>query len=165
MSITYSGPRRDTYAVGGSLADVVAAIQQREEAGKASWNPVYTYNQEDGTITSVDVTCEMAIEMPVWSDYASANAEDRAEWDRFLAALEIHEQGHIQIVQVHLDAVDSWFVGQPASQAAQLWQDGLARLQADSDGYDADTGHGVYYGCSITVSESESAAGESEGEQ
>jgi hypothetical protein len=161
MPTTYSGPRRDTYTVSGTLADVVATIEQREEAGKATWNPAYTYQQEGGTITSVDVTCELAIEMPVWSDYSSASAEDRAEWDRFLAALEIHEQGHIQLVQAHLDGAESWFLNQPAESASTLWQDGLARLQAESDGYDADTGHGVYYGCSITVSEAPAAEGES----
>lgn len=161
MPTYYDGVHRSTYTVSGTLAEVSALIQQREEAGKASWDSSFTYNQEDGTITSATITSRLTIEMPEWSDYNSASQRDREEWDRFWAALDTHEQGHITLAQSYLDHADQALVGHPESEAQWRFDEYMAKIQAESDGYDADTGHGVYYGSFITVEE-ESEGSESD---
>jgi len=152
MGTSYSGPQQSTYTVSGTLSEVVDAIQQREEAGKTTWQVSYTYQQgDDGNISSVDFTCALFIEMPYWSTYSSATAEEQAEWDRFYAALDAHEQGHVQIAQYTMDTADAYFVGSPASDADRLFQELLTTLQSQSDAFDTDTNHGINAGCTITV--------------
>jgi predicted secreted Zn-dependent protease len=51
------------------------------------------------------------ITMPHWPGYDSAPDADQREWDRFLAALKAHEQGHVDLVLQRLTArrqVASW---------------------------------------------------------
>ncbi len=45
-----------------------------------------------------------SITMPRWSGYDVATDSAKAEWDRFYAALEAHEMGHLEIVDQHLRA-------------------------------------------------------------
>jgi predicted secreted Zn-dependent protease len=152
MGTTYSGPTQRTYTVSGSLSDAVDAIVQREEAGKTTWQVSYTYQPgDDGNIASVEFTCAFAIEMPVWSGYSSATPEEQAEWDRFYAALDAHEQGHVQIAQYIMDTADPFFVGSPTSDADRIFQELLTTLQSQSDAFDTDTNHGINTGCTITV--------------
>jgi len=42
-------------------------------------------------------TCSVTIKLPKWTGRDNASAEDKAEWDRFIAALEEHERGHVLI--------------------------------------------------------------------
>ena len=165
MPTHYDGIHRSTYTVTGSLADASATIQQRTEAGKASWDSTYSYNQEDGTITAATITSVLRIEMPEWSGYSAASQRDKDEWDRFWAALDVHEQGHISLAQSFLDNADQALVGYPESEAQSRFDAFMAGVQTESDGYDADTGHGVYYGSFITVEDESSESESSEYEQ
>jgi Bacterial protein of unknown function (DUF922) len=44
----------------------------------------------------------LAEAMPEWSGYCLAGQQGKEEWDRFFAALQAHEQGHIELVAQEL---------------------------------------------------------------
>ena len=155
MPTNYTGPVRHTYTISGSLADVVATIEAQEEAGKTTWPCTYSVTPgDDGTIASATIECTINIEMPVWSGYSSAPPADQAEWDRFYAALEAHEQGHVDIVHAWLDnAAYAWLEGKPFDEAQSIFDSLMANVQYQSDQYDLGNNHGIDEGCTITYTE------------
>lgn len=115
MTTTFGDVQWQTYAVAGAtLQEVWDALSGLEEAGTAHWEPAYTTQiGEDGTITSAEVTVASSITVPEWSDSSSASPAAQAEWSRWWAALEAHEQGHIALVHEHLARLDQRLVGRP----------------------------------------------------
>ena len=110
MSVTFTGPQRATFDVHGSaLPDVASALTSMPEAGTTEWHPTYAL-AADGT-SAATVNVPMKITMPRWVEYGAASAADKAEWDRFYAALETHEQGHVAIVRQQLAGVDQQLAG------------------------------------------------------
>jgi Bacterial protein of unknown function (DUF922) len=132
---------------GSTLSAVAAAISQQDEAGKAEWFP--TYALRDG---GVNVTVKTRITMPQWSEYDSACQAEKDEWDRFISALEAHEQGHVDLVKEHLSKIDEQMAGQSPDAAKRLWLNALSDLQSASDSYDAETDHGRNQGTIIDLS-------------
>lgn len=47
---------------------------------------------------SVDLNLTMTMSLPSWDGYATATKEQQADWDRRLAAVQDHEQGHIDLL-------------------------------------------------------------------
>ena len=90
--------------------------------------------------------------MPQWVEYGSASQPEKDEWDRFIAALEAHEQGHIDIVKQQLSGIDEQMAGQSPDAAKQIWQNALSDLQSASDNYDAQSDHGRNQGTIIDLS-------------
>jgi predicted secreted Zn-dependent protease len=135
---------------GGSLAAVASVISQLDEAGKTEWSP--TYVMTDGNPPDVTVTVKTKITMPRWPEYGTACQAEKDEWDRFFAALEAHEQGHVDLVRQHLGGIDEQMAGQSSDGAKQLWVSALQDLQSASDNYDVDTDHGRNQGTVIDVS-------------
>jgi predicted secreted Zn-dependent protease len=137
---------------GSTLAAVASVISQEDEAGKAEWWPSYSLTGDDPP--SATVTVKTRITMPRWSEYDSACQAEKDEWDRFIAALEAHEQGHIDLVKQHLSGIDDQMAGQSADAAKQVWLSALGDLQAASDSYDVDSDHGRNQGTIINLSAS-----------
>jgi hypothetical protein len=144
MSVEFSGPERVACDIDGdNLAAVAEAISRKDEAGKAEWVPRYDYQVTGSNLSSVTVT---------WSGYGSARQAEKDEWDRFLAALETHEQGHIDLVVKYLSNIDEQMIGQSLDAAKQAWENALAALQSASDAYDRQSDHGRNQGTIIDVS-------------
>jgi predicted secreted Zn-dependent protease len=68
-------------------------------------------NAQSCTMTSSSVAVSIAMTLPQWDDYASASAPMRAEWDRFITQLTLHEQGHVDIVHRNEGRVRAAFDG------------------------------------------------------
>ena len=157
MPTNYTGPVRQTYNIDGSLADVVATLESMQaaqrEAAETTWPSTFTASYEDGVITAVTLSCTLNILMPVWPGYSSASAEDKAQWDAFHAALEAHEQGHVDIVKAWLDNADLAFVGRSYDDRQTYMDDLKSAVQHQSDAYDKETDHGINTGCTIPVTE------------
>jgi predicted secreted Zn-dependent protease len=151
MPVDFADTERASSDVhGGTLAAVASVISQMDEAGKAEWSPTYIMTADDAP--AVTVTVKTKITMPRWSEYGTACQAEKGEWDRFFAALETHEQGHIDLVRQHLGGIDEQMAGQSSDGAKQLWVSALQDLQSASDSYDADTDHGRNQGTVIDVS-------------
>lgn len=135
---------------GSSLAAVAAVISQQDEAGKAEWFPTYVLTADDPP--AVTVTVKTKITMPRWREYGSVSQAEKDEWDRFFAALQAHEQGHIDLVKQQLSGIDDQMTGNSPDAAKQTWGSALRDLQSASDNYDTQTDHGRNQGTIIDLS-------------
>jgi predicted secreted Zn-dependent protease len=154
--LTYE-PTWSTYEVaGGTLTEAAQHVQQLPEAGQTHWMPNYHVQEWAGnTIKRVQVDVYVEVKMPHWSGYDAATPAERAEWDRFYAALQVHEEGHIQIVRTYTENADVMMEGLDEHAAAQKWQDNLSALKQASDQYDAGNHNGEDAGTVITPPDSD----------
>ncbi len=157
---------RATYPVeGATLAEAAAQIEAREEAGVTEWNPAYSLSRDDeGNVTDATVTVTITVTMPNWPGAARLPAATRAEWDRFYAALEAHEQGHVSLVQENLRDVADAMVDKSEAEAIAAFEAALANLQQVNDAYDAANDHGRNAGCTLDLGEEQPAEGSSASE-
>lgn len=153
MATEFSDVQWTAYSVQGeTLADVVAAISTLPEAGKAEWNPRYDYEtDENGTVNEVTVIVGWTITMPQWDGYDAASDSAKGEWDRFYAALEAHEMGHLALADQYLRELDQQMIGKTVDEAKSVFESTLQALQAESDAYDHRTDHGRNDGTNIDV--------------
>jgi predicted secreted Zn-dependent protease len=89
--------------------------------------------------------------MPSWPDAGSASDADQSTWNRFLAALAAHEQGHVDLINQHFSSIETRLVGLSPDEAKRLWAEMLSALQDASDSYDGDTDHGRKQGTVIDI--------------
>ncbi|MDR6096341.1 DUF922 domain-containing Zn-dependent protease [Stenotrophomonas sp. SORGH_AS_0321] len=127
----------------------------RPYPGRADWNVSWTYRwQSQGNrclLTSPSVQLKGTITLPRWDDRDRADPELQQRWDRFLAALTVHEQGHFQFGVAAADELRRQFVSLKSNK-------GCARLEAEVDRlgraiveeyqqrdrqYDVETSHGL----------------------
>ena len=153
MTTTFSENWTNYDVSGQTLADVAAAISHLPEAGTCAWHASYTYTTDtDGKIDSFPVTCPYTITMPNWTDKASASTEAQAEWDRWYAALEKHERGHIDATAWMFDNMDDTMIGLTPTDAEGQFGKFVYDAQQASDRYDTDTNHGLNEGTVMDTS-------------
>ncbi|HSS08854.1 MAG TPA: DUF922 domain-containing protein [Acidimicrobiales bacterium] len=153
LTTQFGHVERVTYNVSGAtLRDVAGAIAHLPEAGSTEWFPHYDYNSDErGAVTEVNVRVGWRVTLPSWVGYDGACQLERDEWDRFFAALDAHEQGHIDVATGHLSVLDELMLGGSAHQAGVVFEQALQQLQAASDAYDQSTDHGRNTGTIIDV--------------
>lgn len=152
MSTEISDAEQASYDLQGTtLADVANEIALKDEAAETEWFPQYSSTITGQQLASAEVTVRMRITMPRWPGYESAPAADRSEWDRFFAALQMHEQGHVDLVFQYLSNIDDRLVGQSPTAASEAWDNILAALKSASDSYDRETNHGRTQGTIIAA--------------
>jgi Bacterial protein of unknown function (DUF922) len=93
-------------------------------------------------LSSATVTVGIRMTMPQWIEYGSACQAEKDEWNRFVAALQAHEQGHVDLAVEHLSNIDDRLVGKSVHGAGIAWQRSLDALRSASDAYDRQTDHG-----------------------
>jgi predicted secreted Zn-dependent protease len=151
-------------AVGGDSSMAGAQIEYYDvqapggHQGHTSWNMSYTYRSRSAPgggcgVESVTTKLDLKVKLPRWSQTAGTSSELAGRWDRYLDALRVHENGHLQtgrdlennfkraasgIVTAECGALDA---------ALRTSFDSLLRQanQRDKD-YDAQTGHGATQG-------------------
>jgi len=113
-------------------------------------------------------TVETTITLPNWPGAAAACAKVKAEWERFLAALRKHEEGHDAVAQkaladakpaspitsdVKQDCDKTKAIDAAMKDLAVKYEAELDRIQKAIDDanakYDADTGHGATQGATL----------------
>ena len=119
-----------------------------------SWR--YQYNNTGGgcSIASVTTSVKVTMTLPQWGDESRASSATREQWARYLAALELHEQGHRHHGIAAANEVDRAIAAMPPAgscdalgkNANALGMSVLRKYyQLDLD-YDRDTGHGASQG-------------------
>lgn len=152
MSVGFGDPQWTSEPVdGATLAAVAETISQMAEAGKTEWFPRFSYETTGDAVSSVAVTVDIRVTLPVWSEYGSASQTEKSEWDRFCGALRAHEQGHIDLVHDKFSDVDVRMLGKSLGDATQAWHDAQTALQSASDAYDDSTDHGRTDGTVIDI--------------
>lgn len=150
------GPvKESTYNVGGkTLEDVLNAINARNqaEAAQVSWTlPKPKLKEAGGKVTEASVTIPITMEMPNWTGASGAGKNVKAEWDRVMAALRKHEDGHVALVHEHFDGLADKMLGLSRKDAEALFDKTGKDLQKASDAYDAKTKHGETQGAVIDL--------------
>ena len=152
-SETIGPPTPSTYAVQASnLADVLAAIGGRDEAGHVGWAATPTYAANTNTkVDTANVNVDISIEMPSWTPPASMLPKARAEWTRWYAALDAHEQGHVTKVHSVYDGLARKMIGKTLAGAATAFKTADDSAQPTSDAYDKSNDHGLLKGTVLDV--------------
>ena len=88
-------PSPSTYTVSGTLRNAAEAVGARKEAGATITTPDLVSADNGKRMVHAQVTVDQVVELPEWDDKASATPNQRAEWDRFKAAITAHEAGHV----------------------------------------------------------------------
>jgi predicted secreted Zn-dependent protease len=88
--------------------------------------------------------------LPQWEGYDQASPAARAEWDRMLGTLRVHEQRHLDIAIEEANSLAVTLVGEPISKIASMVTAAnreMARRQRELDN-DTESGSkaGVQYG-------------------
>ena len=151
--LTYEATYKTHEVHGHTLAEVARHIEQQAEAGLTHWVTHYHVMErnDDHTIKRAEVEVWLEITLPHWAEYASATPAEQAEWDRFLQALQAHEDGHVEIVRQYTENADVMLEGLSEHEAAQRWQQNQHALHQASDAYDAENDHGRTAGTTIDV--------------
>lgn len=120
----------------------------------------YDGDNETCRVTNVVTEVEVTFTMPQWVDRDKASPELQAKWDRFIAALWLHERGHKDIglgVARDIEAAisDLGRLGKCSTEFRDFIQ-GLAKVYLDQiqprhDAYDRDTGHGRTQGAGLVL--------------
>ena len=76
------------------------------------YNYVFNPNKKTLTVKITDVTWLTTFTLPEWSFPDNLSQNERNEWNRFLAALTVHEQGHKAIYEEFMPKVKMSVVGQ-----------------------------------------------------
>jgi hypothetical protein len=117
------------------------------DAGKTSW----TWSLA-GTAACPVVTVNVNTNLPDWTDCSWSGfgiACACSEWNRFLNALRIHEQGHVDLVEQFFDEfnpISNKLAGHTVSEMNQIISQAAAKLQTTSNNYDTSTNHGATQG-------------------
>jgi len=125
-----------------TLGDLVDNANPNEEPGEATFAFAMNFAQVDNRITTVDLTMRLTIGMPEWPNAANRPDAERNEWNRFLRALRVHEDGHIAIFRREAPATYQKLLAATPGTINRELRSERARIQGLSDDYDTRTDHG-----------------------
>jgi hypothetical protein len=139
-----------TFSVSGEFATMAGNIAARTEAASVTSQVSDIYLEPvPGPVKLANITVTETRSLPTWVDRGSPTPEQVAEWDRFRAAIGVHEQGHIDIdtktfANVHLKAIG-------VSEAKANERIDAVRTAADAANaeFDTNTDHGRNAGTKI----------------
>jgi predicted secreted Zn-dependent protease len=119
-----------------------------------SWR--YQYKRTDGgcAIASVATNVKSTITLPQWRNEDRADSATRAQWSRYLSALDLHEQGHRRHGVDAAHEIDAAIAAMPpagscdalGANANALGMRILQKYQQRDLDYDRDTNHGATQG-------------------
>lgn len=163
VASAYDPPSIVHYAIHGTtdreLGSAMRSLGPADPTGKrypghAEWNVSWTYRwQSQGSrcsLSSPSVQLKGTITLPRWEDRDRADPELQERWDRFLAALTVHEQGHFAYGVAAADELRRQFVSVKSNKGCAALATEVDRLgraiveeyQQRDRQYDADTAHG-----------------------
>jgi predicted secreted Zn-dependent protease len=161
--------KEELYAVGGdSIDDVVTSIRSKMTAGFAGYAGVYVnYEFQPNssifgscTVKHIKITTRSFVKVPEWKSSGSFEASMLPNWLRYIQALRLHEDGHIQLGLEAAKNFASKFEHPNKVKAdncsdlerliRQIYDADIAKLQQDNRDYDKLTGHGKTQGTDFT---------------
>lgn len=113
------------------------------EVGFASFGLGLDYRTSDGAISRVTLTLTLSLGLPVWAHYRGRPAPERAEWNRVLRAVGVHEDGHIDLFKREAPTTLTRLEAATPSTITSVLDTERQRIQDLSDAYDRRTGHGT----------------------
>jgi hypothetical protein len=110
------------------------------------------HDRDTGLVCAVDLTVVITKIMPLFPQVSKLSPEAQTEWKRYIAALDKHENNHIQIVKKGYGGLGGYngliadMIGKTDAEAIRLLETRTTETQAAHDFYDSDTNHGATEG-------------------
>jgi predicted secreted Zn-dependent protease len=130
-------------------------------AGYSNWHLSYNTELHESlwgkcTVKKISLNFQSKLILPHWQSSGAFNANVQPTWDRFIAALRVHEQGHVQIALAQAQALVVALEAMSPLQGdhcdpllkrvRQHFDQAIQAVVAASDRYDVMTKHGVTQG-------------------
>ena len=103
-------------------------------------------------LAAATIRYKATVRMPQLAATARLTATERADWDRYVAALARHEAGHVRYTYRHRGEILAAIRGATCRTADAAARAALAGLDADQIAYDRETAHGTKEGASFPAS-------------
>jgi hypothetical protein len=138
---------------GKTLADVAAHLNALPEWGKGG-GKIWADSIPAGSSPTVDASLHAAFfkQLPDWSDYSGASPAARANWDSMLAALDAHEQGHVDIAIKVADELLQDLPGKSIDDLDRMVNATTPTMKTRHDAFDTKTDHGKNTGVVLDIS-------------
>lgn len=125
--------------------------------GEAKWNLSYRFRTQPigkrCAVTSVATKLDLAMTLPRWRPPAGVSTDALARWERYIAALRVHEEGHLEHgrgAEREFRAAAQGVSALDCNAAGRLVREHFDRILADYQArdveYDQRTGHGKTQG-------------------
>ena len=140
----------EIHGKGATLADLKANLDASqgshwgEGGGKLTMDPVT--GVKAGETFTVKLNGEFIKRVPIWDDRATASSTAQKEWDRFIAKLDAHEEGHVAIALAAFEKLATDLIGVKITDLATKVQQAQTSLTASQKKMDADTTNGMKSG-------------------
>ncbi len=153
-TVTIQPVQNEFYNVTGRTLAEVAAQLNPSEWGRCTYHYSYSFETTNRRATRVDITLTLTILMPRWQGegWDNASAAAKAEWNRMIAALRAHEEGHAEIARRWAPVFKDRLLNQLQGNLQQRFNQTLRQADAEQRQYDADTQHGRTQGVSLDTS-------------
>lgn len=145
------------------------------ETIKNGKDPISCKYTTTGKFTSCTWSTTALVDLPNWVNKTNATQNAQTEWNRFIAAVQVHENGHVKIVNDFKqdktasytdkllkisvtgsgdtqEAATADAIAKLKTEANKNYDDALQELNGLNDKYDADTNHGVTQGAVLNTS-------------
>lgn len=145
------------YAVAGhdvrSLRESLRAVAPRNADGEAingdtRWNATWTWQGvgEPCRVDAVAVELRVSVWLPAWTPDPGTDPALLGPWRRYLEALALHEQGHVELVRAEVAQLDDILRAASCADADAVGAAALDAIRALNAEYDARTHHGALQG-------------------
>lgn len=105
------------------------------------------------TVKSTKVDLAAVVRLPKLADESQVPARLLAPWQRFVAALRLHEAGHVRIEYRRVRETGTTIVGSKCSDVPAKYAEGHARSATLQQAYDRETNSGLTQGAILRWSE------------
>jgi len=149
-------PKPASFTVSGTLRQVATALEARPEAGATITSSDLdreTYAPQGGQerITAARFTVFQTVELPTWTDRATATANQQAEWNRFSAAIAAHEAGHVATDKKSYSNAHTKILRTTPAEGDTTWKNLDDKATKDNQTFDAGNDHGRKAGTNINA--------------
>ncbi len=96
----------------------------------------------------------ITVELPKWQDFDKASEPEKEAWAKFIKAVRVHEQGHVDRVRNYMEknlpedlkSIRGSTMKELSAENKRVLQEVTKALRDDADAYDVDTNHGATQG-------------------
>jgi hypothetical protein len=144
------------YSVSGTFLQVANQLAARSEAGSVTSQVSDIHlHPVPGPVRLASISVTETVSLPTWSDRPQASAGEKAEWDRFRAALAAHEQGHVGLDRAAFTDIHKRCLGVTETIANERIDAAIEAASAANGEFDSSTDHGRSAGTSINTNVAE----------
>jgi predicted secreted Zn-dependent protease len=144
-TVTFTNATARFYTVTGETANQIRNSLNQNRPGSydayAAWN-----FQWNGCGQDFQVTYTITVDFPEWSPPAAPDDDLVRNWNRYINALALHEQGHVDLVVDSIPYFIETMQNAPCNQVNATGQQLLDEINQINVQYDEETNHGETQG-------------------